>query len=322
MNHPMKQKYFLSAACLCLCAELAFTSCNKDDDGPEASPIESITATVENGSSYDLDQVKALIYYENGIDEVVSGKYTNGGFTLALPKTIDAKYLELIFEEKELKDGMKVSDPNVKITLLDRIEGYKSGDRVGTFMYIKEPSASSETEGTVVYTDRDVVITGSVTLSGYTEVMNISLKKGWNMMYYTETATEMTTSTSDPGGLKWVFYQYGDNGDHAEDPIPEQESIAKFSGSKKFPFKGLLIHSASLFCYRPIRATNCASPRSNRANRRTFMSDISLNIISNYPIMLRKCPYALSHSATSCGRYVSVSTELRTTLRISASESR
>ncbi|MDR1155405.1 MAG: hypothetical protein LBL04_11915 [Bacteroidales bacterium] len=246
----MKKKYFLNAACLCLCAGFAFTACNKDDDGPEASPIESITATVENGSSYDLDQVKASIDYAGGSYEVVSGSYTNGGFTLTLPKTVDARYLKPLFDEEDLElfgSGIKVSDTNAKTAFL-YIAGYKSNVPKGSFWYIKELSASSEIEAEIVYVDRDVTVTGSGTFFGDKEVMNISLKKGWNMWYDTETTTgtttERTSATSDPGGLKWIFYKYGGNDDpveddHAEDPIPEQGSAAKFFGSKKFPFKSL-----------------------------------------------------------------------------------
>jgi hypothetical protein len=173
----------------------------------EASPVTFITATVENGSSYDIDQVKGFF----GSYEVVSGNYTNGGFTLNLPETVDAQYLHPMSDEEYLAPlegpGMRISDANAQIAIL-QIDGYKSNVRVGNLMYIREPELSSETEGEFVYSDRDVTLTGSFTnRGGYEIIMIVSLKRGWNIRYYVQTPTETTYSTSDPGGLKWVFYE-------------------------------------------------------------------------------------------------------------------
>ncbi len=222
------KKYFFSVACLCFCVGFVFTSCKKDDDGPETSSITSIIAKVEDGSSYSLDKVKGLFSIEGSMYEIVSGNYTNDGFTLYLPETIDVKYLRVF---SDIPKGVKMSDPNTKLGALS-VLGYKSNIALGNFEYEKE-TQSLHVEAEFIYADRDVTVTGSsIYEEGYKVVWNAALKKGWNIVYDIYTATEVTYTTSDPGGLKWYFYD-------GSEKLFQTESIAKFAGSKKLMSKGL-----------------------------------------------------------------------------------
>lgn len=203
------KKYFFSAVCLCLCAGFAFMGCKKDDDGPGTNSVSNLTAKVESGSTYNskIDIVKALMEDNYA---AATGNYANGEFTLDLSGTVSSKYLDNIGED--LPKGVKVSDESVIGGFIDIIVGYKSGDRVGTFYYEKV-SSNSETWAIFLYVDKDVTITGSGSDKDgdYTDnyTFNISLKKGWNMIYetYSENGkiSTDTYTTSDPGGLKWYF---------------------------------------------------------------------------------------------------------------------
>ena len=124
---------------LCVVVALAvgavFTSC-KDNNGDdtivecEVSVFDgSFTAIVENGNDYNsiISKVKAFVHLDvyvsgSGIvmaDEVASGDYSNGGFTITFVSSPDADFLynvEEAFFVQELKEegiNFKFSDKNV-----------------------------------------------------------------------------------------------------------------------------------------------------------------------------------------------------------------
>jgi len=197
-----------------------FISCDKEDKDPiEDSVVYTITAAVENGNDYKIDAVKAftgtdeIINFETG--EIASSDYKNGGFTLSLPKTIENQYLELLFEEDEIPDAIKISDVNTKFCYL-LIVAYQSGTKAGEFEY-KYLSADETVEirAFYMYIDRDCSIKGSYTEIDEDETYrtyNVSLKKGWNIMYvysrWTESGLRSEATSSVQSGLKWYFYEY------------------------------------------------------------------------------------------------------------------
>ncbi len=231
------KKYFLNAVCLCLCAGFVFTSCKKDDDGPGTSSIEDnkITATV---SASNVDNVKALVDVSgdnmgNLTGTSVANSSFSNGFTLTLPATVDAKYLEE-FDDDDFPSGISVSDKSAKTGEIVIVGYDKAGAQLGTFWY-----ASNTWDAGFIYADKNVTITGSGTDKyGDTEVYNVSLVKGWNIIYGTETekndVSTYTYTTSDPGGLKWVFDDYSDYSYQSA-----SVSKSKIAGSKKLMAKGL-----------------------------------------------------------------------------------
>jgi hypothetical protein len=191
-----------------------------------------ITATVENGSSYNdkIAVVKATIYYDDDDKEkeIASAPYGNGGFTLNFPETLDDKYLGNI--EDDFLDGVTISDPNVKITFVYTIDAYMQDENVGFFyavgVFYYESSDGWETQ--YLYSNGNVSITG-VETDEYkydynrdgdyddeydvaykdTYKYNVHLKKGWNILYGKETEkgnNEYDITTQAPSGtMKWYF---------------------------------------------------------------------------------------------------------------------
>lgn len=208
---------------LCLCAGVVLMSCNKDDDDdvPPANMVEGnqITAVVENGSSYDqvVDVVKALIDFDEDYDgsnywwigqTVASGNYTNGGFTLNLPATVDDQYL---YNATDYFEGAKISDAGLKIGDIV-FQGYKSGDPVDEFRYYYG-NENTSIDGWYIYADRDATIKLSDTYTEnsytYNDLYSISVKQGWNLLYdiYTSSGNTRTweVTSAVQSGLKWYY---------------------------------------------------------------------------------------------------------------------
>jgi hypothetical protein len=81
----------------------------------------------------------------------------------------------------------------------------RNGEIVDNLYYCKlDSSNNSVTIVSFIYTDRNVSISGSYEDEGYAGTYNMSLKKGWNMMYTAYDFTLETTTTS-VSGIKWYF---------------------------------------------------------------------------------------------------------------------
>ena len=207
----MKMRKFclLSATACMIAGSIFFTGCSKDKDGSGGSTFKSITAKVVDGKDYDslIDEVIAVIVYDDG-DEgagfaVESGPYKNGGFTIDFPESVSSKYLDYIFDDPE--EGVKVSDEKTQGAILF-FSGYsKSGEWVGLFNHEKE-TKTSYSEAEYLYVDRNCTVKGTEKDGKYTYTYDVSLKKGWNIIYYTETDLTETYSSKNPGGLEWYFY--------------------------------------------------------------------------------------------------------------------
>ncbi|MDR3093451.1 MAG: DUF3823 domain-containing protein [Bacteroidales bacterium] len=226
----MKQLSIFGIAVLTVAVLVCTPSCNKDDDNGGSAVVE-IKATVENGVGLNVDKVKALLGLDEeriGYDwvwtgyEVASTDYTNGGFTLKLPETVPASRLGLLFDG--LSEGVTVNPATAKGMFIV-IVAYNDENEMGEFEYIDAKGWTAS----YTYVDRDVTVTGSYTgkspSGSYTENTekitfdNLSLKKGWNVIYHfyeenesTKTNTSKLTNTK-PAGLKWIF---NDNYDEAD----------------------------------------------------------------------------------------------------------
>jgi hypothetical protein len=215
MNINMKKKY-LKMAFFCLFTVVALSSCNKDED--EGS-INTITAVVENGSSYNalIDVVKLEVESSSSSYELktlTDAEYKDGGFTIILPESVSSQYLELPFGDDDdiIPKGITVSNKNAKGASAYLI-AYKSNKLVGEF-YLE----SGDWSGGLIYIDSDVSITGTATETEtwegetYTEKFNysVNLKRGWNMVYtkITENSNNfvLEATTTAPSGAKWYFY--------------------------------------------------------------------------------------------------------------------
>ena len=228
------RKFCILCVAACFCAGIVFTGCNKDDDTVYSS-ITSINAKVENGGSYNFDNVKAVMYFDDWDEYVVAeGRYTNGGFSINLPESVNQMYLSPIVEsdEDDLFPGwLKISDETAKGGGID-LEGYKSGNYMGDFYLTNITETDTETsyslsmsEAGFIYVDKNVTLKGSIIEKDYIEGIevpmeasaNAALKKGWNILYVTMSLSVKVTTkgitasgkviitTKKPGGLKWYF---------------------------------------------------------------------------------------------------------------------
>jgi hypothetical protein len=209
----MKHK-FLFMALAGLMTMPVISSCDKEDDDDDTGANgviinNTITVKVENGNDYneEIDEVKALAYSRgSGHNEVGSGAYSNGGFTLKLLESVSEEYLESVSPEIPVfPESITISNPDVKWASID-IVAYKSGNEVGGFYYGNEDWG----EASFVYVTDDVSMTGTDTDDGYVGTYNVHLKKGWNIMYQSndsESSYELTTSVPSP--MKWYYYTTG-----------------------------------------------------------------------------------------------------------------
>ncbi|MDR1340600.1 MAG: hypothetical protein LBK58_11195 [Prevotellaceae bacterium] len=217
------KRNFLMMAFVSLFTVVALCSCNKDEDenddkgGNGVIQNNTVTAVVENGASYNskIDLVEAVTYSnDDKLITLASAPYTNGGFTLNLPASLGAQYLEPLFdEEDEIPDGVTVSNPNVK-TGEAILDAYKSDSYVGSFYH-----GNGDWEGELIYVDGDVSISGSGTETWtygegteyeetYTNTYryNCNLRKGWNIMYEKRTEKDSYEYTTQaPANVKWYF---------------------------------------------------------------------------------------------------------------------
>lgn len=184
-----------------------FYSCDKDDDNDgdtNGGNALKITATnVINGST-NIKTVKAKIYWESGEndydeDAIAQAPYLNNGFTLELPTTLEAKYLETMDLE-----GIAVSDKNFKSYFLYDLRGYNEDDDEIGYFYLEEENGDNFYYTSWIYSDRDVTMEGENDGEKY----NVTLKKGWNVVYDSYTDDGFSLTSQKPSGVNytWNFY--------------------------------------------------------------------------------------------------------------------
>jgi hypothetical protein len=218
------KKFNLNVAAF-ICAAFLITGCNKDDNSSGSTVISAINATVENGNEFNskIDDVKALIdadieyssetgHYDWIGHEIASEDYTKGGFSLDLPKTVDSKYLTRFFPDG-IPDGISISDTTVRGNAIEII-AYKSGLEVGYFEYISYDS-TTYTYAAYIYVNKNVKISGSYSDTDIYEKYDVSLKKGWNIVYDKETESDNhysdIVSSKAPSEMKWIYTDFNES---------------------------------------------------------------------------------------------------------------
>lgn len=224
----MKRNFFNFGLFLALGLTIVvFNSCEKDDDkdgGTNYGTASKITATnVINGTT-QIITVKALAYWEigdedSGSDIIAQAPYQNNGFTLELPATLEAKYLETDAYDLE---GVSVSDRNFKSYFFDDVYGYNEGDVQIGYFYLEEENDDNEHYTSWMYVDRDVTIKGESNEidveynEEHIDKFDLTLNKGWNLVYDSYTYSyengrdvfSCTITSNKPSGINytWNFY--------------------------------------------------------------------------------------------------------------------
>ena len=207
-------------------ASTIFFSCDKKDKNngdnnlPD-NPAYIIKASDVENSTEQVKTVKGITYINNEEYFISSAEYKDKGFSLELPAPVSDSLLMRIGDDFTEASTISVSDLDARILSVDQIKGYDAnGEHLGYFEY-----GNTDIANTIwVYADRDLSITGQELESDEDEVYNItyevSVKKGWNILYFyssetTDPETEITTynekitSTQNPAiTLSWSFYGF------------------------------------------------------------------------------------------------------------------
>ena len=215
---------------------------NENGDGNNGGNASKVTVTdVINGSS-KIANVKVQIYWHDANDEyqgyvIAQMPYKENGFTLDLPATIADKYLDIIAEDAP--SGITISDKSVKWATDIDIEAFDKNDHyIGDFYMT---NSDQSVFAMWFYVDKNVTIKGETEFREYdrrdgeyyddeeydNEVhigkYNIDLKKGWNIVYVSETkshnnstgkdvyTSNMTTQKPSGANLSWYFFDYSDS---------------------------------------------------------------------------------------------------------------
>lgn len=231
----MKKTFFRFGVLLFVgLAATLFYSCEKEEiDDQLQKDLKIKAVNVVNGSD-EIANVKLTAYDEDTYHIFAEAQYQNKGFTLELPDIIPDKYLLLI--EEDIEEGITVSDITAKIMSFESIEAYDSdGEEIGEFYYMSDPSDESNWSITMwIYTNKKVTIRGDFTYNDEygsdTIDYNLTLKKGWNIAYISQTETYNARtgqsiytgaiSNQKPSvAMKWYYESY------YEDEV-EEEAIS------------------------------------------------------------------------------------------------
>jgi hypothetical protein len=214
----LKSNLLRVAVLAALMPAIICTSCNKDDDDEGgATTVTAIEGTLTGTIPANVDELRASVYWGDEWNEYEVGKCAfdaTGKFKIDLPATLDSKYLRTIDIDEDAPN-VKVSNPNVKTASITSLRTFKDGERTyGNLSYIDK---SAHAERIYMYADGDVTIKGSGTEKDddwtYVYDYNVTLKKGWNLIYVSSEENEATKTDTEklsnnaPAGLKWVYYE-------------------------------------------------------------------------------------------------------------------
>jgi len=193
---------------------IAIVSCSKDDkEGKEKVKLESgafngrVVATVEGSSAIDdkIDYVVAssdLVITTSQVNYTYlgHGEYKSGGFTINLEAPESNKLSDIgDFFQNVLKVSGKVNYSN-KDAQVTFILDFLALVEVSEELYMQGTFRNRTSDGTTmcvfVYTDSDVDATASPNIT-------VSLKKGWNRLYYSSGKNEITTKNESD--TKWYY---------------------------------------------------------------------------------------------------------------------
>jgi len=206
------------------------TACNSNnndlwyDDIPSGRFDGTITAVVQDGDMFNdlIEEVIAIMYWEQGEESgqevIATGEWSEGGFTITLPTTIDSRFLFRIGDEFD-GDGIMISDRNARMSSgiyfgainADFDPNDPDGDGfIGGFEYYLSTQNLSAW-AYFVYVDRNVTITGVRTWEGSDErdIYSVFLERGWNKIFDVSRQVagrrENTFTTEPISGLVWDF---------------------------------------------------------------------------------------------------------------------
>ncbi|MDR2584763.1 MAG: hypothetical protein LBC84_00855 [Prevotellaceae bacterium] len=196
---------------LLVASTFIFVGCQKDNGGKLVSGSfnGTITATVDD-EGYDLSPIKQVYPWNDlGIDwsaGAILGQqagdpasYSNNKFTINLPSTSPSgvAWVTLQYALESylgLSGSLDCTNQDARVTDVDLI-ARTSGGYTGYFIYTTEDEKTTCVFWNV---DSDTSITGTN--------VSISLKKGWNRIYYTDGGKATTKAPS--GKMVWYYRDF------------------------------------------------------------------------------------------------------------------
>ncbi|MCO5229521.1 MAG: hypothetical protein M9958_00055 [Chitinophagales bacterium] len=175
---------------------LITVACNKDKDKDINTPFRIIAKDVSNSSSTIITAKVIAEYYLNGdfLDGVIAqAPYSNNGFTIELPATVDNKYLDEIIDffgdyDDIVEGSVSISNKDVLALYIEDVEAFDSKDKeIGEF-YLYKYFEDNDYYTSWIYVESDVTIKGKVVTTDDSfekdiEEYDLALKKGWNVIY-------------------------------------------------------------------------------------------------------------------------------------------
>ena len=201
-------------AVTCLAALTMFISCEKDNDPPLDSFIESLTGNIE-GECATWDSVGISF---NARDIVLTAPIIDKKFTFLSLSTPQPEYLESIIESEDTPNIADISNREARIcTLTVFALRYEENSIFGTGIVQRIETTSSTTQIMYFYADRNVIVTGSGFGTGWGNIIwglesttdvDINLKQGWNIILLITNFSQngvVTKIRSDnsPSGVIW-----------------------------------------------------------------------------------------------------------------------
>jgi hypothetical protein len=194
-------------------AILFFGSCSKDDH--KSSSLVSggfngrISATVDP-DGWDLSPLIQVVPWNSPEVDRANNRilgtqmgdpvpYNNNKFSITLPDPppSDAERVSIKYAFENylgLSGTPKYSDPNVMVTDCD----FLAVSNEGLTGYFLHTTADQKTTCFYVYAEKDVTVTGGTNVS-------VSLKQGWNRLYYSKGGNGAYTTKAPEEEMMWYY---------------------------------------------------------------------------------------------------------------------
>jgi len=220
---------------------IILVGCDKDDGNIDRKndgvAITEIKAKIENASEFSMvKKVKLMMknFSTDKEDVIVEANFKDGGFTIKLPETLNAKYLATWSDIYLLLPEFTISDMNAKFGEGLSIQGFNTDDEmVADFFYVYL-GEKNYTFASYYYSDRDVEISGKIETYNSNLTCLLNLKKGWNMVYQTESTesgkSNVIMSTNAVSNLKWYGSVHEQQGSAITEITAKVENASDFNG--------------------------------------------------------------------------------------------
>ena len=198
-----------------------------DDDPNSGSSKNSLTEIIATNISYpdggrgSIATVKVLIMTDFNEKEIASTKYENDGFRLSLPKTVPDEYLQ----NGTLPESFSgtISDKKLKTAIMGIVAYNTYGEQIGEFVCcslkdLNDDSYSSYYAMGYLFANGDCTAKGDWKWKGvggdYVTEIDVSYKKGWNILYLKTSKrgyykyTSLNTTNKPTEKFYWHYHEY------------------------------------------------------------------------------------------------------------------